>query len=141
MRSNEPTRRLSTRRSPLFVVLALSLVACSGRKREIDAYAAETCACTTFDCTLDVQEKYEATLVRPSSWLERHFTSAAATAAMIDAMKRADACQRKLEPPKVKCGGPQKLSCPSGLRCVVDPSVADAEGVCAPLPKNDVIDE
>ena len=120
----------------LFVVAVVPLLGCDGRKREILAYADEMCACTTFDCTLDVDTKYEGALVKPASWVERHFTSSAATAAMIDALKRADACQEKLEPPKVTCGGPAKIACPSG-RCVVDPQSTDGAGVCVPY-KNDV---
>src|SRR5262249_41169854 len=121
---------------PLLLSAVVALVGCDGRKREILAYADEACACTTYDCTLDVQAKYEGTLVKPESWFERHFTSSAAEAAMVERAKRAYACQHRLEPPKIKCGGPQKLECPANLRCVHDPTLPDAEGVCGPYPQD-----
>jgi hypothetical protein len=114
------------------VACVLATLGCDGRKREILAYADETCACPTFDCTLDVEAKYQGTLVKPETWLERHFTSSAAESAMVDAVRRANACQQKLEPPKVKCGGPEKVACPNGDRCIVDPQSTDGRGVCGP---------
>lgn len=114
---------------------ASAIIACDGRKGDIEEYERDVCACKDAPCAVAVVGKHRSTLSRPQSWFERHFVSSAADRAMNEAVQRAETCASVYRAGDFRCGGESAEECPVGYRCEgIDKSIADGQGDCFRIP-------
>jgi hypothetical protein len=110
--------------------LAVAALACSDPTAVAAAqkYEAEACACASPECAEGVDSTFQAT-AHPSRVIR-----AADQAEYIRAAQHGYECYQKARKPP-PCGGPQKLTCPRELPCLMPASASpDQLGECRPHP-------
>jgi hypothetical protein len=108
---------------------------CSGRRKEIEDYERDVCACKDEQCIIAALAKHRVTTRSPTSWFERHFVSSSAERAMREAMQRAEKCTSVYRSSDYHCGGEAGEACPPGYRCEgIDESIPDGQGDCFRIP-------
>lgn len=108
------------------------VVGCQGRRKEIEAYEHDVCACTDANCVVAVDAKYARALRAPWGWLERHMVSDDAERAMTESVRRAYKCAGVFVSTDDHC---DEGGCPVGYACRrFDPSIPDGDGDCVRIP-------
>jgi len=126
-------------RSWIVVAACVAMVGCRGRRKDVEAYADEMCACKDGKCVVAVDKKWHAKIDAKVTFAEKHLLAQSAEDAIRDAYRRAESCAKPFKAGEDwKCGGEAGEPCPPGFSCeIVDEEISDAQGECIRIPGYD----